>query len=140
MFPPNSDAGTVASVLERVTGCREITVDVDEDGGGWFAIGFAVVRYDREGLFCDVYITGRGEDPRAAGAAFLERNLTWIRHEKMREQDGRCLLCPSLGPLQLEHLVGRAHGRDDRPGNLRLLCARCHDKKTGTLQWKGTMA
>lgn len=127
MFPPNSDTGTVTAILERVTGCHGITLYTDS--AGWcYAVGLPACG---DGLL----LRGAGQDPRSAGAAFLERNLTWIRHEKMREQEGRCLLCTSTGPLQLHHLEERSHGRNDRPSNLVVLCHNCHEKKTGMLRW-----
>ena len=133
MFPPHSDAGTVAAVLNRITGLDVHVVELRERS--WSA--YSLVPYG-EAQLPWLVIAWHKEDPAAAGRAYLEANLDRIRRLKMQEQDGRCLLCSSTGPLQLDHIEERSHDRDDRPENLQLLCAPCHRKKTGALQWKGT--
>lgn len=127
MFPPNSDAGTVETVLNRITG-QDVRV-VELQPGSWSS-------YYLDPSNNHISIAWHQEDPAAAGRAYLEVNLQYMQKLKMREQSGRCLLCGSPGPLQLDHIEERSHGRDDTPGNLRLICAKtCHPKKTGQLQW-----
>ncbi len=41
-------------------------------------------------------------------------------------RDGACLLCGSTHYLSAHHVIPRAHGGPDAPGNLVSLCARCH--------------
>ena len=123
MFPPNSDPGTVAAVVERGTGHSDELLH--DSGSGFVAYSPLVTAY--------------GATPTQAGKEYLKENLSRIRRLKMEEQGGRCKLCPSTGPLQLDHIEERSHGRDDRPENLQLLCLPCHGKKTGTPQWKGTI-
>lgn len=41
----------------------------------------------------------------------------------MKNQKYRCLECGSLNPLEIDHKVPRARGRDDRIENLRAVCA-----------------
>lgn len=135
MFPPHSDAGTVAAVLERVTGHDVHVVDLQQ--GSWSA--FSLLPNGTETLPL-LLIVWHKESPVAAGQAYLKANLDRIRRLKMVEQGGRCLLCPSTGPLQLDHIEERSHSRQDTPENTQLLCRMCHAKKTGTLQWKGETA
>lgn len=133
MFPPNSDAGTVAAVLNRITGQDVHVVSLRDDS--WSA--FSLLPNGTETLPLLVIVWHK-ETPAEAGRAYLDHNLARIRRLKMIEQGGRCLLCGSPGALQLDHIEERSHGRDDRPENLRLICSRDHHKKTGALQWKGT--
>ena len=54
----------------------------------------------------------------------------------MARQDYRCAECEELGRLEIDHIVPRARGRDDRIENLRAVCAgmtgcQCHAKKHG---------
>ena len=66
------------------------------------------------------------------GQAIYEYHCQIVRER----QEHRCLSCGGLFPLQVDHIVSRAQGRDDRVSNLRGLCAgpqsnRCHDRRHG---------
>lgn len=87
------------------------------------------------GTLGEISVIACGDNPKAARRLFLELNLGRLRRLKMIEQKGRCRLCSSTGPLQLDHINSRAKGRDDRPENTQLLCDPCHGRKTGRLQW-----
>lgn len=51
--------------------------------------------------------------------------------EKMRKVRGnRCAICGTVGQMHLDHRIPRSRGGTDDPGNLQLLCASCHSKKT----------
>lgn len=122
------DIQKLARKLTRITGHMDISVFCDGRGRwiAWSAYSAFVVAY--------------GATPRAAGNQYLKENVDRIRRFKMEEQGGRCKFCTSTGPLQLDHIKPRSKGRDDRLENLQLLCAyHCHNRKTGTLKWKGTI-
>ena len=66
-----------------------------------------------------------------AEQVFLFKNLPRMRLDLMEEQNGRCAICKSASPLQLDHIEPRSRGRNDRKENLRLLCVPCHTGRHG---------
>lgn len=61
------------------------------------------------------------------------RKLTTMTQEAIEKANGSCPKCHKpftvLNPASLDHKVQRGKGGKDNSENLRLLCAKCHDKR-----------
>ena len=59
------------------------------------------------------------------------RDLVLQEHGRivMERAGWKCENCEAVGPLSADHIVARAHGRDDRVSNLRALDQACHDRR-----------
>jgi len=53
-----------------------------------------------------------------------------IRARILDRDDYRCVRCGRRGDLEVDHIIGREHGRDDSAENLQTLCRGCHIQKT----------
>ena len=59
------------------------------------------------------------------------RDLVYSEHSfiVMNRDGWKCVFCGRSGGLQIDHIVSRAHGRDDRCSNLRSLCCGDHEQR-----------
>lgn len=57
--------------------------------------------------------------------------LSAHRKKKVRERDGyACVLCGSRERLEVDHIVRYIDGGSNEMSNLRLLCRKCHGKRS----------
>lgn len=77
------------------------------------------------------YIVAVGGGLRTGDAlkALVENNYRRVSKIVMEEQRYLCFECQRLKALEIDHVVPRARGRDDRRTNLVGLCTDCHRKK-----------
>lgn len=77
---------------------------------------------------------GRNRDAALRG---LVETIYRLRSEwVMKNQGWRCKECGRLGSLEIDHIIPRSKGRDDRISNLRAVCpsgfgCKIHQKKHG---------
>lgn len=72
-----------------------------------------------------------GKTEKDALRALVEEVYRIHSETAMKRAGYRCERCGSRVPLQCHHVVFRSHGRVDSPGNLKVLCLRCHEKEHG---------
>ena len=125
-MPRVLEPGEVAAKLERITGL-DVRVAMDKGDPPWraFTGDFAAQRM--------VFVTAATD--KELIRRFLQTNLSNCRDILMVQQCGKCIVCTSRGPLELDHIKPRSRGRDDRIENLQLACHPCHRRKTGEPQW-----
>jgi 5-methylcytosine-specific restriction protein A len=57
---------------------------------------------------------------------------TWrTLRARILERDPVCTVCEAAPSTQVDHRIPKHRGGDDSDGNLRGVCRRCHDRKTG---------
>lgn len=75
-------------------------------------------------------------DPARAGTTARGYGWQWQKLRlRILQRDGyRCQLCKLAGRItparDVDHILNRASGGTDDPGNLQSLCKPCHDQKT----------
>ena len=62
--------------------------------------------------------------PSAALSRLVERVYGILSARQREKQRGRCANCNELRPLEMDHIIPRSKGRDDR--QIRGLCRPCH--------------
>lgn len=88
------------------------------------------LKRDREGQ-CAVHGTGRWpEDRPNAGQRGYGHRWRQIR-AVILARDPICRICHRAPSVQCDHIIARSAGGDDSAGNLRGVCKRCHDSRTG---------
>ena len=79
---------------------------------------------------CGEYLVILRTEPLRSVTLALERLLAMVLTEHslivMGNQGWKCLLCGRVAPLESDHIISRAQGRDDRVINLRGLCNADH--------------
>lgn len=64
--------------------------------------------------------------PKAVVTYWQRRLLRWERFDSAEEIKGCCFLCGFNRPLERAHIVALCESGSNRPGNILLLCRKCH--------------
>ena len=131
LFP---DPAKIARKIERITG---VEVKVQQVPAPRFEL-FDVWLIAGLNADIDAWVQMDGPTLKAAERAWLAENLLAIKAYLIRTKGEACAIsqCGRTYPLespQLDHIVPRSHGRNDRLSNLQLLCRACHEAKTGRI-------
>ena len=113
---------------ERITGLKiHLTIHLSDESEPLVPV-FKYTAYDDDGQV--VSISTRRVSSDALDS--LVHQVYQIRSKEVFErQEWRCATCHGIKPLQIDHVIPRARGRDDRTSNLQGLCPACHEKKHG---------
>lgn len=118
-----------AKRLSRIIGYENIVVhQVPRDG--------AVVGY--RATACGTPTCSEDGKSEQEALAKLHWHLYRWNCQIVLARDGyKCVLCSARTQLQIDHIKPRSKGRDDRPINMRTLCAAHHEarhkKRSGTI-------
>ena len=127
-------------VLDPFCGCATAPLAAEIEGREWVGIDLSELagklvkqRFDQHnGIMAPAAsVTIRTDIPRRSDAAALPSYRTH-KHTLFGSQEGQCAGCRHSFPyrnFQIDHIIPRSRGGDDRLENLQLLCAACNSQK-----------
>ncbi len=73
----------------------------------------------------DISNGGKSSHQRGYGASWRR-----LRKQILDRDQHLCQVCRKQTATEVDHIIGKADGGTDDPGNLQAICTRCHKKKT----------